>query len=797
MKNLDKERGVSWNGEMQFCWPSFVRGCASILMAAVWLCSLVEARGADARGASALGADEMREDDPVELAAQSGLRFEGNVGYAAGPVVMAQGETRVYAENAEFDRETRDFILTGSVRIYRGNRVFMAERAVYNLDSQQLMAGDFRTAAAPLFAEGGELTAWGQERLEIKEGSFTTSDSSAPGYSIRAGSVTVVKDKSITYRNVRLYIGNVPVFWVPILYQPLQREESFLVAPGYRGVWGAFVQSTFSFPVGTDFRGALRLDAMSKRGIGLGFRLDSISPQPMQRRELDLYILKDQQRMTDFSGERQIPQFPKPSQDRFRFSLKDKSVLEDGVYVTMDVNRMSDRYFLEDFLPQDFRRDPNPQSIISLSRVGDTGALTLNIGAQLNRAFASGTERLPEVVQELMARPLTIGGLVYRSETSGAWMRRNYPGTNFDALVAGGNGMGLKDYSAFRFDSFHQWTMPKTFFGWLNVVPLAAVRGTYYSSSVADGRTPGVTATGGGMLRLSAQLGVELSVKFTRTWEDFGSRRLGLDGLKHVIQPLVAWELVRSSLPALRVLPFDRAGYSSQLQPIRLGDFSTLDSITDWNVVRMGLRNSFKTRRDDETIDWLVLESTLDGYLERPAYPIYSEADGTWLQRTFGKGAYSNFYQRVSWNPLPWLEWDLDGQLPLARDGGRQLNSRMRVQASRDVKVSFGNRYFTGFEGLPETNLLTAGATLRLGDDWTFSVDEQFHAASGRLEFQRYELHRDLSSWVGSLGWGVWDRGVRRDVSFYLMFSLKDFPRAQVPFRVQPSSGNSTQPTTR
>ncbi len=735
--------------------------------------------------------------DPVELAAQSGLRFEGNIGYASGPVVLAQGETRVFADHAEFDRETRDFILTGGVRIYRGDRVFMAERAVYNIESKQLVAGDFRTAAMPLFAEGGEFTAWGQERFEVRQGSFTTSDSSAPGYSIRAGSVSVVKDKSITYRNVRLYLGNVPVFWLPILYQPLNRDESFSLTPGYRGIWGAFLQSTFSFPIGQEFRGGFRVDTMTKRGVGIGFNLDSVNPQPLDRRDLDVFVLRDRQRMTDFSGERADAKYPKPSQDRFRFSLKDKSVLSEGVYVTMDVNRISDRYFLEDFAPQDFRRDPNPQSIFSMSRIGEHEALSLNIGAQLNRSFASGTERLPEILYERLAQPLRIGGMVYQGQTGAAWMRRNYPGANFDSLASGGLGAGLRDYDAFRFDSLHQWTMPKTFFGWLHSVPLAAVRGTYYSDSVAKGDTPGMIPQGGGLARLSVQLGLELSVKFSRTWDEFEARRIGLDGLKHVIQPLIAWELVRSSSPALRVLPFDRVGYSSQLQPIRLGDFSSVDSITDWNVVRMGVRHAFKTRRDDDTIDWLVLESTVDGYVQRPAYPIYRESDDSWRQRTFGRGAYSNFYQRVSWTPLPWLEWDVDGQVPISEKGGRQLNSRLRVQAARDVKVSFGNRYFTGFEGLPETNLLTTGATVRLGDDWTFSVDEQFHVASGRLEYQRYELHRDLSSWIGSLGWGVWDRGVRRDVSFYLMFSLKDFPRAQIPLKVQPSSGSSNQPMTR
>ena len=152
---MDKGLRVSWNLRMLFSTPRYCRRSASSLIAAgcVFFSGVIV--GADSKNQIGLSAEEGSSNDPVELAAQSGLRFEGNIGYAAGPVVLAQGDTRVFAENAEFDRETRDFILTGSVRIYRGNRVFMAERAVYNLESQQLMAGDFRTAAVPLFAEGG------------------------------------------------------------------------------------------------------------------------------------------------------------------------------------------------------------------------------------------------------------------------------------------------------------------------------------------------------------------------------------------------------------------------------------------------------------------------------------------------------------------------------------------------------------------------------------------------------------------------------------------------------------------
>ena len=51
------------------------------------------------------------------------------------------------------------------------------------------------------------------------------------------------------------------------------------------------------------------------------------------------------------------------------------------------------------------------------------------------------------------------------------------------------SGFGLQDYSAFRFDTFHQFTYPNTYFGWLSIVPRVGFRETYYGETRDLGKT--------------------------------------------------------------------------------------------------------------------------------------------------------------------------------------------------------------------------------------------------------------------------------------------------------------------
>ena len=82
------------------------------------------------------------------------------------------------------------------------------------------------------------------------------------------------KDRVIL-KNVTLYVGNTPVFWFPYLYQPLRKDMSYVIRPGYYSQWGAFLLTSVNFPITDDWKGQLHLDLRehSRRGRRAGFRL--------------------------------------------------------------------------------------------------------------------------------------------------------------------------------------------------------------------------------------------------------------------------------------------------------------------------------------------------------------------------------------------------------------------------------------------------------------------------------------------------------------------------------------------
>src|SRR5205823_15018497 len=93
-----------------------------------------------------------------------------------------------------------------------------------------------------------------------------------------------------------------------------------------------------------------------------------------------------------------------------------------------------------------------------------------------------------------------------------------------------------------------------TYFGWLSIVPRAGFRATYYNETRDLGKTlftpssdpliPDFLVPDNTPLRLDGDktrtvfnAGVEASFKISRAWEAVQSSALGLDGLRHVIQP--------------------------------------------------------------------------------------------------------------------------------------------------------------------------------------------------------------------------------------------------------------------
>src|SRR4029450_13892401 len=105
-----------------------------------------------------------------------------------------------------------------------------------------------------------------------------------------------------------------------------------------------------------------------------------------------------------------------------------RNYLTDDIYATIDINKLSDARFLQDFDEGEFRRNPNPDNAIALTKWNEDYAFTFIARKNLNEANFDATERLPEGVLDIKRQPFFRTPLFYESETSAGFYRRNFAG---------------------------------------------------------------------------------------------------------------------------------------------------------------------------------------------------------------------------------------------------------------------------------------------------------------------------------------------------------------------------------
>jgi len=735
-------------------------------------------------------------DVPIEITSES-THMDNGVAIAENDVYIRYGDTAIYCDYAQYNPETRDVFLSGNVRIYRDNKLFNSNRALYNLETKVLSMADFTGETLPFRFEGSSLSTIGPNVYLVKDGIFTTSDSSHPDYSIRAKTVRIYPKDHIVFSNVQLYVGEVPVFWYPYLYQSLNQDTSFSYTPGYSAVLGAYLLNQYTFPLGSQIAARARIDLYSTRGVGIGVDATwgrykrQASPivnsangfaaqgqqQPQQPAtpesrgdqnfgRFGAYFINDLAPETNTTALGRDTINP----TRYRVTLQDRTYLAEDIYSSIDINKLSDRFFLQDFAPASFSRNPNPDNMIDITKWDEDFTLNLLVRRQLNTLFDT-TERSPELALDIKRQPIFHSNIFYDSETSVGQYERAFATDS-----------GVADYHSFRADTYHQLSLPETFFGWLSIIPHVGVRGTYYNDSspedqVLNQATGVVTSTprdDGPLFRGAVTANLEGSFKISKAYEDVQSRAWGLDGLRHVFQPYFDASFVRVTSKPENILQFDQYNPSTQAPPIDFPQFNTIDSLDNWSIVRLGFRNRLQTKRDDQTINWLELNTFLDINIDRPTYGSLLPLSTT--------GTLSNLYNDMIFAPLPWAYLRLDTQTPIGNSGFTQIQSNLNFMPYREMTLSVGQDYIWGDKQFANSNLWNVSAYFRLNDHWGFSISESYDFAISTLESQTYQIHRDLSSWVASLGFNILNNGGINQVTVMLTFTVKDSPSIRTPF---------------
>lgn len=752
-------------------------------------------------------------DTGMTLRADRG-RYEAKAGrvIASGAVKLAtETGVEIFADHAVLDEKAGTVTLTGDVSVYQGATVQRSQRVIYHIEDDRVIAEKLKTGVDPILLEAGQFTIEerdGQQVFVGQDAGVTTHDVEDPGFWVRSSETTVYPDDRVTFRNMKVYAGDVPVFWLPYFSQPLDGDLGYHFIPGARTNWGAYLLNRYGVLLGRGEDGEepwllsrWNLDLRSRRGIGAGVDLVDRRIDNDNLTGLSLYYTNDLDPTISRTG------LPRPflNEDRWRAKFAHRVPLDipadAGADWRLDFNldALSDNYFLEDFDPRTFSTDPNPDNTIGLFRRDESSLLGVHTRVRPNDFYRSDT-RLPEISFEQSRRPIFDSPILHEGQTTLGFVQEEIGSATAGtvgtllALPAGSPLIPtlldqlppyerqlvlalralppgsptraslltqLLEPGYSRFHTYQEVSMPTDIGGWLHLTPEFGMG--YSSYWAANGPSSAFN-------RFLVHAGAEASLKFTRDFGDHRSSRWGLDGLLHVVQPYGRFSFLNTDDLDNRFPFVDRETFSTRPRTLEPNRFTAVDSLRDWSILRLGVRNRLLTRRDGQTWEWLALDTYFDAFIDDPDF-----------NRNF-----SNLYNDLDWNPLPWLGVRLETQFPVINDGSgfSEVVASLRFMPTENLEFSVGNRYLDNHPVLVDSNRINFKAYARLTDDWGVGAQQIWELDDGILELQQYTIHKDFNHWVASMGFTHRDNRVDDEYGVIFALTLKDFPSATLPFRL-------------
>ena len=224
----------------------------------------------------------------VRITSNSGAEYNGETGlvrYLGGVQIYTDNGIQIFAQQALFDTEKQVIHLNGDVSIYQNAILHRGSKASYNYGTERLDTKALKTSMDPILLDSDSFTSEtiDGKRIFIGENAgLTTHDRQNPNFWIRANKIEVYPEDRIVFRNLKLYAGNTPIFWLPYLSQPVDAELGYHFIPGSKSNWGGFLLNRYGIMLGGEenpitgrkedqwLLSEWLLDFREKRGVGVG-----------------------------------------------------------------------------------------------------------------------------------------------------------------------------------------------------------------------------------------------------------------------------------------------------------------------------------------------------------------------------------------------------------------------------------------------------------------------------------------------------------------------------------------------
>ncbi len=828
------------------------------------------------------------------------LDFVGDNLIASGNVLVKHLDTRIYADKAVINQGSKDIEIIGNVRfidrkrseteieddqfkkfqenpdvkvrliekvikptgkvmlrveLVREDLSWTASRAEGNLATGFFKIDDFAGNYTFFYIEGKTAERDSEGIIRVRDAEISTCEylkEDHEHYSISAASAVltpVEKDRKIDFYADKgrysmwayycwLRLGGVALIPAPVLYKPADNSGwGIQVVGGHDSDWGYFLLTRKKFKI-ADYPNttlALQADYYSERGFATGTEI--IARTRDSYTEFFVYGMNDRAPYgPDEDGSEDFDESTRRLEnDEFRYDLRLSHLnhLTPRLDFRGHIEKISDIDFLDHYFVQRFEQDPQPATFASLEYQFDRAIASAYIRPRIN-SFYSVVETLPEFRLDFPRQELH-DNIYYQGETSIARLKTRW--RDYDKVRTAGNGVDPGDYRSLRLDSLHMLYYPLTF-DWLNLIPRAGVRLTYYRKSSdrqidnddlltlfavdsPDGRPGGSVVNydddGGEQWRFTGEVGIEANTKIYRSWQDAKSAYWEIDGLRHVAVPYINYVFIPRPTENR-----DEIYY-----------FDDIDRIHEQNFIRLGLKQRLQTRREgykkSEIYEWASLENFIDFHFKRD--------DGF---RHLGE-----LGTKLKFHPIPELTFTMDalfdtglsnehdvetrrGRRTTSRKGLRwqglnELSATLDYQIREDIHTWLSYSYQDAYRqrsiysmgsSLAEINSGTSfsrtfnrNQTVTAGIEFPIPIDDKTNAEleatydfeAGYIRENRARLIRNLHCWEAAIEVAQRRRKDHQDEketknSVLFMLYLTDLPGAKIEIeqRVGSSAGGGS-----
>lgn len=542
---------------------------------------------------------------PLQLRAQPGdlqveadqLNYEAekNMVTATGNVVLRKGARSLKADVITYNQVTEQTFARGNVVFSDENQVWRGEVLRYNFITGAGSFPGLSGESGPFKLSADQVERMGPVQTQLQGVTVTTCpELEDPDFKITAGKVDVYEEDIYVLRNPVFHLHGIPFFYLPRLTLDQQRQPTNVdVIPGYSSRNGVMLLNSFNRYPREGYRTKTHLDYRSERGFAAG--QDFFWYHPEQNRDhtvLKFYgALDDAPYRNEKQEEEYLSQGIEVDEERYRIKFNTRQEITNTDTFWAKASYLSDAKVVEDFFEDEFREEPVPETRAAYSAIGNGWNANIDVVRQLNQDEFESVNRLPEATFNV---PLVkMGGLelLYESETKAGYLERTYSEFQRDN--------GSEDYDSLRLHTDQMFYYPTKSFGWLNIIPRAGGKITYYgntektetqidSSSSVDANgvittvfeTNTVTAAESSDIRLLPELGFETSFKAFGIVHNRPTR-LGR-GLRHVVEPFADYTFVPEP----------------DLTPDEIYQFDDIDALGEAHNIALGIRNKWQTKRE-------------------------------------------------------------------------------------------------------------------------------------------------------------------------------------------------------